>query len=98
MTATEVGVLIEDLRSQFRIFGEKLDALESKYDSKFETLESKVGGLENKIDGIAANQARTLERVTSLEITARKIQSDVTEIKEALKDHAKRLTHPETIK
>ena len=32
-TATEVGVLIEGLRSQFRVFGEKLKTLEDKIDT-----------------------------------------------------------------
>ena len=84
MTAREVAVLIEDLRSQFRIFGEQLNAVENR--------------LENKIGGIAANQAKTLERVTLLEITARKIQTDITEIKETFKTHDKRLTHLEALK
>lgn len=32
-TATEVGALIEDLRSNFRVFGDKLKGLEDKLDS-----------------------------------------------------------------
>ena len=79
MTTREVAVLIEDLRSQFRIFGEQLKAVENR--------------LENKIEGVATNQAATLERITSLEITARKIQADIVEIKT---DFGKRLTHLET--
>ena len=91
MTTQEVAVLIEDLRSQFRIFGEQLKAVETRLDNK-------IDKLDGKIEGIATNQARTLERVTSLEITARKIQSDISEIKETLKDHSGRLAHLETAK
>ncbi|MBU0897493.1 MAG: hypothetical protein KKB76_07735, partial [Candidatus Omnitrophica bacterium] len=52
-TAREVTVILEDIRSQFRAFGEGLKALSTK------------------VDGIAANQARTLEKVTALEIGQR---------------------------
>ena len=33
MSTREVAVLIEDLRSQFRIFGEKLKSMDDKLDS-----------------------------------------------------------------
>ena len=36
MTAREVAVLIEDLRSQFKVFGEGLDAVKAKVDSLFD--------------------------------------------------------------
>lgn len=98
MPAREVAVLIEDLRSQFRIFGEKLEALEDKFNGRLDNVDGKLENLETKVDGIATNQARTLERVTSLEITVRNIQTDIAEIKENLKDHSKRLTHMETVK
>ena len=82
MTQTKVGALIEDLRSQFRIFGDGLKMLDEK--------------LTSKIDGIATNQAKTLERVTSLEITVRKIQADISEIKTTLEKHDTRLIHLES--
>jgi peptidoglycan hydrolase CwlO-like protein len=77
MTAGEVAILVEDLKSQFRVFGEELKTLNSK------------------VDGVATNQAETLERVTLLEITSRKIQADIAEIKT---DFGKRLTHLEAVK
>ena len=36
MTVREVAVLIEDLRSQFRAFGEKLSAVSNKVDMTYE--------------------------------------------------------------
>ena len=36
MTAQEVAVLIEEFRSQFRIFGEDLSAVKNKVDAIFE--------------------------------------------------------------
>ncbi len=86
MPAREVAVLIEDLRSQFRAFGEGLKALS------------------DKTDGIAANQAVTLEKVAGLEIKVaglevitKRIQADVAEIKTNLQSHAQRLTRLETV-
>jgi len=83
MTAREVAVLIEDLKSQFRIFGEQLKAVENR--------------LSDKIEGITSNQAKTLERITSLEITARKMQTDIADIKDTFKTHDKRIAHLETL-
>ena len=91
MPAREVAVLIEDLRSQFRIFGEQLKAVE-------ERLGSRIERLENRVEGVATNQARTLERITSLEITSRKMQVDIAEIKETFKNHDKRIAHLEAVK
>jgi hypothetical protein len=58
MTAREVAVLIEDLRSQFRIFGEGLTALREKVDSianalanvieRITTIELRLTRLESK--------------------------------------------------
>ena len=58
MTAREVAVLIEDLRSQFRIFGEGLTALREKVDSianalanvieRITTIELRLSRLESK--------------------------------------------------
>jgi hypothetical protein len=79
-SAREVAVLLEDLRGQFKAFGEGLEALR------------------DDVGGIKVNQAKTLERVTMLEITVRKIQSDVAEIKESIKGQDKRLATLETAK
>ena len=35
MTAREVAVLVEEFKSQFRVFGESLDAVKSRLDSVF---------------------------------------------------------------
>ena len=58
MSTTEVGVLIEDLKSNFRTFGEGLTMLREKIDSvanalantmeRITTIESRLTRLENK--------------------------------------------------
>ena len=54
-TATEVGVLIEDLHSRLDVFADGQKALHDKVDLVWET------------------QGRTMERVTMIEVTQRKI-------------------------
>ena len=51
MTAREVAVLIEDLRSQFRVFGEGLTGLREKVDSI-------ANALANVIERITAIELR----------------------------------------
>ena len=69
-TPTEVGTLIERLEGNFKLFGEKLDSLEEN--------------LTARIDGIAANQARTLERITAIEIRLTMVEERLTSVEERL--------------
>ena len=43
MTANEVAVLIEDLRSQFKIFGEDLSEVKTKLNTMVEVIKSDFG-------------------------------------------------------
>jgi hypothetical protein len=107
-TAAEVGVLIEDLRSQFRVFGEgqdiiknHIDGLETRFDTlerRFDTLEIKVTGIDMKTEAVRTNQVRTLERITGLEISVARILEDTTGIKKIVADHENRITRLETSK
>jgi hypothetical protein len=61
-TPREVAVLVEELRSEFRHVSEGLRGLEEK--------------LTNRIDGIAANQAKTLEEITDIKIRLTRIETN----------------------
>lgn len=50
MDDNKVAVLIEDLMSKFRTFGEGLDGLRDEMNSRFNNLEQKVDKLEFKLD------------------------------------------------
>jgi phage shock protein A len=55
MDDSKVAVILEDLRSQFRVFGEGLQILNEKVDrvdKKVDTLETKVDSLETKVDSL----------------------------------------------
>ena len=60
-TANQVGVLIEELRGEFRVFGEGLDNINCRLDR-----------LWKEVEVIRVTLGRTLERVTRIELTQRK--------------------------
>ena len=84
-SVTEVGTLVESFRNDIKIIAEGHSLLNDKVDN-----------LSRRVDAIAVNQASTLERVTMVEITQRKILTDTSEIKVILSSHDKRLTRLET--
>lgn len=90
-TATEVGVLIEELRSQFRAFGEKLSAVSNKVDMTYEEL----GRQKEEIFIIKADIRVIKAEIEAIKIDLRLVKKDIAEIKE---DLGKRLTHLEAIK
>jgi phage-related tail protein len=52
---SQVAVILEDLRSQFRVFGEGLQMLNEKVDrvdNKVDALDKRVGTVENKVDAL----------------------------------------------
>lgn len=84
----EFTVVLEGLRSDFRIFGEGLSALREKVDAlweKVETLEIKVDTLQVKVDTLQA-------KVNGIfEMTGRNTE-DIASIKIDLKAFSKRIT------
>ncbi len=99
MTSQEVGILIEGLRSDFRVFGEGLDLLIHKVNAIVEnqakTLE-RVTSLEIRVTSIETRLTSVEIRLTSVEKTTKKILLDVGEIKIAVKGHDKRIRSLET--
>ena len=79
---SKLRVLIEGFENKLNVVADgviglrdRVDCLEKKFDGlekKFDSLEKKVDSLEKKVDDVRANQAMTLQRLTMLEIHARK--------------------------
>ncbi len=61
MSVTQVGVLIERFESNLKVVADGIIGLRDRVD-----------GLERKVDDVRANQAMTLQKITMLEIHARK--------------------------
>ena len=77
MKDAHVGALIEDLRGQFKVFGEalqttneKLDRLDSRItslDGRMTSLDGRMTTLEDKVDGIAFDVSDVKKRLTHVE-------------------------------
>ena len=87
MTAREVAVLVEDFRSQFRVFGEDLSAVKRKVDALFE----EVSKQKEEIFIIKAD-------INIIKGDIKIMRVDIAEIKETLKDHTNRIAHLEVAK
>lgn len=55
MDDNKVAVLLEDLRAQFRTFGEGLQLLNDKVDNGFDTLNNRMDKMETRMDRMEAN-------------------------------------------
>jgi len=94
-SGTAVGALIENLESQFRVFGEKLGTLEDKLDSTMGMVAKNredITMLNIKTDGIKNDINKLSGKFVQIEEDIRVIKSDVRSIKD---DFGKRLTHLE---
>ncbi len=90
-TATEVGALIEDLRSRFKVFGEKLNSVDDKLDAT-------MGMVAKNREDITMLNLRTIGikgDITKINGKLAKIEEDLRIIKT---DFDKRLTRLEAIK
>ena len=70
MDDSKVAVILEDLRSQFRVFGEGLQMLNEKVDrvdKKVDTLETKVDSLETKVDTLETKVDSLDKKVDALD-------------------------------
>ncbi len=66
-----VGVLLEDMRGQFRAFGEALSVLDDKVtalDGKVAALDGKVAALDGKVAALDGKVAALDSRVTALDV------------------------------
>lgn len=64
MDDNKVAVLLEDLRAQFRTFGEGLQLLNEKVDNGFNSLNGRVDKLESKVDRLEGKLAQLQESNT----------------------------------
>lgn len=86
-TAREVAVLVEDLKSQFRIFGDELKTINKRLEG-IETTQARMWEKLTQID----------LRLIKVESDIATIKQDIAYIKEDLKTFDKRISHLETIK
>lgn len=100
-TAREVAVLIEELRGQFRIFGENLSAVKSKVEAIFEEQgrqKEEIFIIKTDINVIKTEIKEIKARLDRVEEDIRLIKNDISSIKENLKTFDKRISHIEAVK
>lgn len=85
-TVTEVGTLIEDLRSQFKVFGEGLKDLREKFD----TLDTKLEALTGIVSREAKKSDLSRIDIANLKNAVARIEEDICLIKDNLISKADR--------
>jgi peptidoglycan hydrolase CwlO-like protein len=66
MDDNKVGVLLEDLRAQFRTFGEGLQLLNEKVDREFSEIKSNISGLKNEVTNLKHEVINIKHEVSSI--------------------------------
>ena len=91
MTAREVAVLVEDFRSQFRIFGEDLSTVKQRVETIFE----EQGRIKEAIFIIKADINVIKSDIKEIKARLDRIEGDVKVIKEDLKVSDRRISRLE---
>ncbi len=73
-------VVLEDLRSQFKVFGEGLDAVRKKGDETFEA----VGELKEDVAILKEDMRDVKQDVSQLKVEVSELKEDMLEVKEEL--------------
>jgi predicted nucleic acid-binding Zn-ribbon protein len=90
MHDTKVAVLLEDLRSQFRTFGEGLQMMNEKMDKGFEALnnrmvETRMDRMETKMDHMETSNRQEhqqiIQTVKDLDNEVKRLDTEVVQIK-----------------
>jgi hypothetical protein len=85
MDDVHVAALIEDLRGQFKVFGEALQANNDKIDALGERLDGRIDALGARLDGrIDALGARLDGRIDGLENKVDDLAVDMSDVKKRL--------------
>ncbi|HEX3045632.1 MAG TPA: hypothetical protein VHY08_12810 [Bacillota bacterium] len=81
----KVAILLEDLKAQFRTFGDGLQMLNDKLDSGFESLNNRMDKLETRMDRLEASNRQDhqqiIQAVKDLDIEVRRLDTEVVQIK-----------------
>ncbi len=93
--AGPLALILEDMRDQFRVFGEGLTALSEKMDAGFaglnqrmDSLERRMGVLESRMDRLEHRQLALEAAVTQHSVEIRELRAEVGFIRAALERKA----------
>lgn len=78
-------LLLEDLRAQFRTFGEGLQLLNDKMDRGFETVNNRMDKLETRMDRMETNNhqdhQQIIQAIRDLDVEVKRLDTEVIQIK-----------------
>jgi hypothetical protein len=75
--APEFTVVVEDLRSQFKVFGEALGGLRDQVSAGFERVEHRLDGVEHRLDGVEHRLDGVEHRLDGVEHRLGVVEGDV---------------------
>ena len=90
-TASQVGVLIENLDSKIQAFAENQKAMDEKFTDQFQMLFEEMGRQKEKLFTLEVKISSMDERICKMDEKISVVATNVTEIKDTLKDHGKRI-------
>ena len=94
MSDREFAVILEKIYSDFRIFGEKLEAVSNRVDATFE----EVGSQKEELFLVKVKVDSVSKELVIIKAYIKDIKKDVAEIKANLESHEKRPAHLEAVK
>lgn len=75
--AGPLALILEDMRDQFRVFGEGLTALSEKMDAGFAGLNQRMDSLEGRMDRLEHRQLALEAAVTQHSVEIRELRAEV---------------------
>jgi hypothetical protein len=85
MDDNKVAVLLEDLKAQFRTFGEGLQLLNDKVEQGFETINNRIDKLETRMDRAEASNRhdhqQIIQAIEDLDNEVKRLDTEVIQIK-----------------
>src|SRR3989338_5981636 len=92
-TAGEVGVILEEIRSQQRAIFEGQDFIKAMIEA-IETIQARTW---EKIAEIDLRLIRVEKKVEDIDLRLIRMEKNATEVKESVQDHTNRIAHLETL-
>ena len=92
-TAGEVGVILEEIRSQQRAIFEGQDFIKARIEA-IETIQARTW---EKIAEIDLRLIRVEKKVEDIDLRLIRMEKNATEVKESVQDHTNRIAHLETL-
>jgi len=106
-TAGEVGVILEEIRSQQRAIFEGQDFIKARIEAietiqartweKIAEIDLRLIRVEKKVEELGLRLIRVEKKVEDIDLRLIRMEKNATEVKESVQDHTNRIAHLETL-